>query len=133
MFKGIGNIASLMRQAQQVTGQMQSMNEQLKEQRARGSAGGGLVEVEVNGLGEILSLSIDPSLMEKGDREMIEDLVPAAANQAVAKAKQLHADAMRDMASGLQVPGLDEALAKFTGGMPEADGGVPETEPPENK
>ena len=116
MFKGIGNIASLVRQAQQMGGKMKLVQEQLKSQRAKGTAGGGMVEVEVNGLGEMLRLHIDPALMQNQDREMIEDLVPAAVNQAQAKAKQLHVEAMQSMTEGLDLPGLDEALSQFTAG-----------------
>lgn len=74
-----------------------------------------MVEVEVNGIGDVLRVKIDPALMEEGDREMIEDLIPAAVNQAQAKAKQLHQEAMQSMANGLNLPGLNEALAQFTG------------------
>lgn len=116
MFKGIANIASLMRQAQEMGGKMQESQQLLKSQRVTGTAGGGLVEVEMNGLGEMLKLRIDPSLMENADREMIEDLIPAAVNQAQAKAKQLHVESMQSMTEGLNLPGLDEALSQFTGG-----------------
>lgn len=116
MFRGLGNMASLLRQAQQMGGKMQAINDQLKAQRATGTAGGGMVEVEVNGLGQVMALKIDPALVDRGEREMIEDLVPAAVNQALAKAKQLHLDAMRSMTDGLDVPGLQEAFSRLTGG-----------------
>ena len=115
MFKGIGNLASLMKSAQQMGGKMQEINDQLKAARATGSAGGGMVEIEVNGLGEVLRAKIDPALLASGDREMIEDLLPAAINQAQAKAKGLHRDAMQAMTEGLNLPGLNEALAKIAG------------------
>jgi DNA-binding YbaB/EbfC family protein len=115
MFKGLGNIASLVRQAQQMGGKIQALNEKLKSERATASTGAGMVEVEVNGLGEVLRVKIDPSLVDRGDREMIEDLLPAAVNQAVAKARQLHADAMRSMTEDLNVPGLDKAISQITG------------------
>lgn len=114
MFKGLTNIASLMRQAQQMGGRMQEINEQLRSQRATGAAGGGMVEVEVNGLGEVLAVRIEPTLVERGEREMIEDLLPAAMNQAVAKSKQLHMDAMKSLTEGLDVPGLSEAISQIT-------------------
>ena len=122
MFKGLTNLASLLKQAQQMGSQMQAINEQLKTKRALGSAGGGMVEVEVNGLGEVLRLSIDPSLVERGEREMIEDLVPAAMNQALAKSKQLHVEAMQSMTEGLNLPGLSEAISQITGeGQADSD------------
>jgi hypothetical protein len=113
VFKGIANLASMMKQAQEMGGRLQSLTESLKSQRVTGVAGGGLVEVEMNGAGEMLRLQIDPSL----DREMIEDLVPAAVNSAQAKAKEMHAQAMQEMTSDMDLPGLDEALAKFNGGQ----------------
>ncbi|MBX7073192.1 MAG: YbaB/EbfC family nucleoid-associated protein [Pirellulales bacterium] len=116
--KGLGNLAGLMKQAQEIGGRMQGMSDELRGRRATGSAGGGMVEVEANGLGELLACRIDPSLIERRDREMIEDLVLAAVNQALTKAKELHAEQMRSLTGGLQLPGLDEALAKLTGGVP---------------
>ena len=88
-----------------------------------GKTGGGMVEVEVNGLGEVLRLTIDPQLVERGEREMIEDLVPAAVNQALAKAKQLHVEAMQSMTRDLDVPGLNEAIAQLTDEQGGVDGG----------
>jgi DNA-binding YbaB/EbfC family protein len=123
MFKGLANLASLMRQAQQMSGKMQALNEQLKNERTSATAGGGMVEVQVNGLGEVLRVKIDPLLVERGEREMIEDLIPAAVNQAVVKARQLHMDAMKSITEGFDMPGLNDALAQLTGGGP---GGKPE-------
>ena len=111
MFKQLANVASLMRQAGQMQGRMQEINARLRGERITASAGGGMVEVEVNGLGEILRVQIEPALVERGEREMIEDLLPAAINQAIAKAKQLQ---MQSMTEGLDMPGLNEALAQIT-------------------
>jgi len=113
MFKGIGNLASIVRQAQEMGGKMRDVSEQLKAKRAVGTAGAGMVEVEVNGLGEVLKVRIDSTL---DDREMMEDLLPAAFNQAAAKAKQLHGEMMQSVTQGLDVPGLNEALSQITGG-----------------
>lgn len=118
MFKGLGqlaNLGSLLKQAQNIGNQMQGLSEQLKHQRATGSAGGGLVEVEVNGLGEVLTCRIDADLIAKGDGEMIEDLLPAAFNQAHAKSKQLHAEAMKSITEGMELPGLDDVMAQING------------------
>lgn len=122
MFKGLGNLAnlgSLLKQAQQMGGRLKQISEELKNKRAEGISGGGMVTVEVNGLGEVLACRIDPSLVASGDRELIEDLVPAAVNQALAKSKQLHAEAMKSMTEGLDVPGLGSMLAQLSGGEPE--------------
>lgn len=122
MFKGLANLASMMKQAQQMGGKMQGIQQKLKAERVVGTAGGGMVEVEANGLGEILRLKIDPALVEKGEREMIEDLVPAAVNQANARAKQLHTEAMQSLTEGIELPGLNDALAKITGTDPTGSG-----------
>lgn len=116
MFKNLGTIASLMKQAPQIMGRLKNLSEELREKRAVGSAGAGMVEIEVNGLSEVLRCTIEPSLVERGDRELIEELVVAAANQATAKARQLHAEVMKEATGGLELPGLDEAFAQFTGG-----------------
>ena len=110
MFKGIGDFASMLKQAQSMGSRMKEMNGQLSAMRAVGNAGGGLVEVEVNGLGEMLRISIDPSLLEKQDLELIEDLVPAATNAALQKAKEEQARTMQDLAGGMDIPGLSDAL-----------------------
>jgi len=118
LFKGISNLASVMKQAQQMGSKMKEVNEKLKSQRVTASAGAGMVEAEANGLGEILRVTIEQDLVDKGEREMIESLLPAAINQAVSKAKQLHVDLMTD---GIELPGLDEALAQFASGEGEGD------------
>lgn len=119
MFKELGNLASLLRHAQQFSGKMETVNSRLKNERVTSNTGGGMVEVEVNGLGEILRVKIDPLLVEKGEREMIEDLLPGAINQAVTKARQLHLEAMSSLTEGLPMPALSEIMAKMTGSRPD--------------
>ncbi|NQT17795.1 MAG: YbaB/EbfC family nucleoid-associated protein [Planctomycetes bacterium] len=115
MFKGLGNLSSLLKQAHEISGRMKGLNSELRLLRATGSAGGGMVEIEVNGLMEVLRCHIDQQLVEQGDREMIEDLVSAAVGQAIAKGKELHVEAMKSMAGGLEIPGLESALGDFLG------------------
>jgi nucleoid-associated protein EbfC len=64
---------------------------------------------------EVLRCHIDPQLVTGGDCEMLEDLVLVAVNQAIAKGKQMHAETMRELTGGIALPGLQEALEKFTG------------------
>ena len=118
MFERLSSLGALIKQAQQIGGQMQELTEKLKERRTVGSAGGGMVEIEINGLMEVLRCHIEDQLISQGDRELIEDLVAAALNQAVAKAKLLHADAMKELTGNLEIPGVQEALAKLTGSLP---------------
>ncbi|HJN64948.1 MAG TPA: YbaB/EbfC family nucleoid-associated protein [Pirellulales bacterium] len=114
MFKGLSDLGSMLKQAQAMGSRMKEMNENLRDVRAVGNAGGGLVEVEVNGLGEMLRLSIDPSLLEKQDLELLEDLVPAAANQAQAKAKEQHAQVLKELTGNMDIPGLGDAIQSLT-------------------
>jgi DNA-binding YbaB/EbfC family protein len=118
VFKGLAGLGSLLKQAHEISGRMKGLNEQLRARRATGSAGGGMVEVEVNGLLEVLRCHIDQQLVEQGDREMIEDLVATALNQAINNGKQLHMEAMKSLTGGLDVPGLDAALGDLLGEDP---------------
>jgi len=120
MFKGLGNLAnlgSLMKQAQEMGGKIEQMTKELKAKRVTGSAGAGMVEVEANGVGDILAVRIDPALFAKQDREMVEDLLPAAINAAQLKAKELYAAQMKSLTGGMDLPGLSEALGSL-GNMP---------------
>lgn len=118
MFKGLGNIANIMKQAQEMGGKMQELNEQLKAKRVVGNAGAGMVEVEANGLGEAMAVRIDPTLIEKQDRELLEDLLPAAFNAAQQKAKALHAEQMQSLTGGLNLPGMEDLLGGLGGNPP---------------
>lgn len=116
MFKGLGqlaNLGGLMKQAQEMGEKMKQLTETLKTKRVTGSAGAGLVEVDANGVGEILAVRIDPELFAKQDREFLEDLIPAAVNSAQDKAKALYAEEMNSLTGGLNLPGLGEALGQF--------------------
>jgi DNA-binding YbaB/EbfC family protein len=120
MFKGISNIGSLLKHAQEIGGQMNKLPDELRTRRVVGSAGGGMVEIEANGVLEILRCKIDPSVLTGGDGEFLEDLIVAAVNQAISKGKQMHAEAVRDLTGGISLPGMNEAMEKFmgTGPMP---------------
>lgn len=123
MLKGLGQLANLpamLKQAQEMGGKLQQLNAELKTKKVTGSAGGGLVEVDVNGLGEALAVRIDQSLIEKQDRELLEDLLPAAINAAQQRAKELHAEAMQSIAGGLNLPGLGDALKGLGDAAPPA-------------
>ena len=109
--KNLGNLGSVLKQAQEMGAKLQGLKDELRNRRAQGSAGAGMVTVEVNGLCEVLSCRIDPSLVKPDDREMLEDLVVAAINQAFAKAKELHTEAMQTITGG--APGLGDLLGKI--------------------
>ena len=115
MFKDLANLGNLMRQAQQSLGRAEEIKEKLRTERVTATSGGGMVEVEMNGIGQMLRLRIEPKLVEDNECEMLEDLIPAAVNDAIAKAKQLHVEEMKSLTDGINIPGLDSALEKFTG------------------
>lgn len=114
MFKGLSNLGALLKQAQQIGGQMEQVADQMRKLRVTGSGGGGMVEIEVNGLMEALRCRIDPQLIAQNDRELLEDMIVTAVNQAIAKGKQMHADKVRELTGGLSLPGgIQEVLEKF--------------------
>ncbi|QGJ72097.1 Nucleoid-associated protein WIGBR5260 [Planctomycetales bacterium 10988] len=119
MFKGIGQFASLMKNAQQMGGKMQEMAEELRAKRVTGTAGGDMVQIEMNGTQEILSCKIDPQLLAQGDHEMLEDLIVAAGNDAVMKARKMHEEAMASLTGGLGMGGIEGLLGSM-GGKPDA-------------
>ncbi len=121
MFKGLGNIGNIMKQAQEMGGKMQELTEELKTKRVVGSAGAGMVEVEANGVGEVLAVRIEPSLIEKQDRELLEDLLPAAINAAREKAQALHAEQMQSLTGGMNLPGMGDLLGGLGGDAPPTE------------
>jgi len=113
MLKGLGQFASFMKQAQEIHGRMKDLQEHLRRLKIEGTAGGGMVAIDMNGQQQVLSCHIENSLVESGDREMIEDLVVAAVNQALEKVKQAAAEEMSRIAGGMDLPGLSETLAQL--------------------
>jgi nucleoid-associated protein EbfC len=97
-----GNIAQLMQQAQKVQENLKKAQEELARLEVTGQAGGGMVEVIMNGRHEVRKVSIDPEVAD--DREMIEDLVAAAINDAVNRIQELSQEKMSGLAGGLPLP-----------------------------
>lgn len=102
--KGFGN---LVKEAQKLQAQLEALKEEVGKRRVEASAGGGMVVVEANGNQEILSIKIDPEVITPEDPQMLEDLVLAATNEALRKARELVASEMGKIAGGLgKIPGL---------------------------
>jgi len=97
-----GGLAGLMKQAQAMQENMKKAQEQLAQTEIEGVAGAGMVKVVMTGAHEVRRVSIDPSVMD--DREMLEDLVAAAMNDAVRRGEALSQDKMSGFASGLNLP-----------------------------
>lgn len=98
-----GQIAGLMRQAQQMQENMKKAQEELAEIEVEGTSGGGLVKVTMNCRHDVRRVNIDPSLMED-DKEMIEDLVAAAFNDALRKAESTSQEKMSALTAGMPLP-----------------------------
>lgn len=113
MFKNLSGLAQLMRHANSMGDRVKELRASLAATHVDGAAGGDMVQVELNGLGEVKRLRISPQLIEAQDVEMIEELVPAALNEALAKVRQLHVDKVREATGGIEIPGLSEALANL--------------------
>lgn len=113
MFDQLKNLGSMMQQAQQLQGKMKEAKEKAAELRVEGSAGGDMVKVQASGDLKITAISIDQSLLEGNDQEMLEDLVLSATNQALQKAKDTAAESMSDIAGGMNIPGMGDMMSKF--------------------
>ena len=97
-----GNIAGLMQQAQKMQQEMQKAQQELANMEVTGQAGGGMVSVVMNGQHAVKRVTIDPSLLD--DVEMLEDLVVAAANDAVNRIKESSEAQMSEMTQGMKLP-----------------------------
>jgi DNA-binding YbaB/EbfC family protein len=97
------NIGDLMKQAQQMQANMQKMQEDLAHAEVKGEAGAGLVSVVMTGRHDVKRLHIDDSLMSE-DKEMLEDLLAAAVNDAVRKVETQNRDQMAKMTSDMGLP-----------------------------
>lgn len=97
------DISGLMKQVQQMQEQMQKAQEEMAQRQVTGEAGAGLVKVTLNGRYESSAVTLDESLMQE-DREVLEDLVSAAINDAVRRVGELNKEQMSGMASGFNLP-----------------------------
>jgi len=98
-------LGALMQQAQEMQEKFRQAQEELERAEVQGEAGGGLVKVVMNGKREVLRLSVDDSLFREGDKEILEDLVAAAVNDAVHKVSRMKEEKMAELAGGFQLPG----------------------------
>ena len=101
--KGMGN---MMKQAQQLQSKMMKLQEELAEKSVESSSGGGMVKVTANGRQQILSIQIEKEVVDPDDVEMLQDLILAAINDALAKAQEMVSSEMGKLTGGLNIPGL---------------------------
>jgi DNA-binding YbaB/EbfC family protein len=100
------NFGKLMKQAQEMQARMAKLQEELANTQFEVASGGGMVTVKMNGQQEVLGVRIAPEVFEEGDREMLEDLIVAALNEARRKAAELAKERMASLTGGLNIPGL---------------------------
>ena len=96
----------MIRQAQIMQRKMTQAQDELKTKEIEASSGGGMVTVTCTGAQEITKVVIEPSVMESGDVEMLQDLVMTAVNEAVKKSKDMMEEAMKGVTGGLSIPGM---------------------------
>jgi len=101
-----GGMQQLMRQANQMQAKMKKIQEELAEKEFEGGSGGGAVKVISNGEQKITKVEINQDVFESGDKEMLEDLVLTAANEALSTAKKASDDEMAKVTGGFPMPGM---------------------------
>jgi DNA-binding YbaB/EbfC family protein len=104
--KGIPNMGNLMKQAQQFQNKMAKLQEELAEKTVEASSGGGMVTVVVNGQQQIVSIKIDPEVVDPDDIEMLQDLILAAINDGLTRAKNMVNEEMSKLTGGLNLPNI---------------------------
>ena len=100
-----GNMNNLMKQAQRMQRQMEEMQKELETATFEGTAGGGVVKVEVSGAKVITGVTLQPEAVDPDDVEMLQDLIVAAVNEALRKVDEFSNSKMGNMTGGLNIPG----------------------------
>ena len=103
MTKGLGNI---MKQAQMMQQKMMQLQKELEDKEVEASSGGGMVTATVNGKQQIITLKIEPTVVDPEDTEMLEDLIVAAINEALKKSQEMAQEEMSKITGGLNLPGM---------------------------
>ena len=103
---GPSNMQSMLKQAQKMQEDMAQKQAELEELEYETSAGGGVVNVKINGKKEILSVKIDPEVVDPDDVETLEDLVTAAVNEAIKTVEAVSAEEMQKITGSMSLPGM---------------------------
>lgn len=104
--KGMPNMGQLMKQAQKIQTKMAKLQEDLGDRTVEASSGGGMVIVVANGRQEILSIKIEQEVIDPDDAEMLQDLIIAAINDALTRAKDMVNEEMGKLTKGMNIPGM---------------------------
>jgi DNA-binding YbaB/EbfC family protein len=108
MLKEFAAVASMLKQAQGMSGKLQEVKDRIASLKSEGQAGAGMVTVEVSGAMKVLSCRIDPTLFH---REMVEELICSATNQAFDKIREAQMKEMQAVTGGMDIPGLSSAMS----------------------
>ena len=100
------DLSSLMQQAREMHEKMNRVQEELASKKVTGSAGGGMVTVQATGKGEIISIAIEDEVIDASEKDLLQDLISGAVNDALRKARELAKAEMSGLAGGVQIPGL---------------------------
>lgn len=103
---GMGNMGNMMKQVQKMQREMAKLQEELEQREVESSAGGGVVTVVATGKKELKEIKIKPEVVDPDDIEMLEDLILAAANEALRKAEEMMSSEMSKLTGGLGLPGF---------------------------
>ena len=108
--KGLPNMGNLMKQAQKFQAKIAKLQEELGDRTVEAASGGGMVTVVANGRQEIISVTIDPEVVDSDDVEMLQDLVLAAVNDALTRAKDMVSEEMGKLTQGMNLPNIPGLL-----------------------
>ncbi len=103
---GLGDIGNMMKHALELKSNMEQLKETLAAERVEATAGGGMVTVVMTGKLEVISVKIEPEIINPEDPEMLETLVAAAINEANRKAQEMVKEKMTELTGGIDIPGL---------------------------
>ena len=106
MSEGFGGMGGLMKQAQEMQAKLAKIQEELARKTVEATAGGGMVRVTVNGQFVLTSIKVDPSVIDPEEVEMLEDLVRAAVNEGLRRAREMASEEMSKLTGGFKIPGL---------------------------
>ena len=100
----MNNFSDMMKKAQEMQKKMQEMQESLSNLEVEGTSGGGIVKIIMNCKNEVKKIDIDPSIIKNDEKEVMEDLIIAALNDAKSKAEEKSQDKMKELTGGLGLP-----------------------------
>jgi DNA-binding YbaB/EbfC family protein len=106
MAQSIGGMGDLLKQAQEMQGRIAKIQEELGQKTVEGSAGGGMVRITVNGQFNLTAVKIEASVINAEEKEMLEDLILAAVNDGMRKAREMVSTEMSKITGGFKIPGL---------------------------